>query len=293
MFNFIYRCVLSCLLLFASVLFTGCVFPSLKNEPKEKVIISKEYTNLSSERQDLAVEIETMKMKYDTLTIYNPDVLPIVDQQEEALIVLLRKLRDSESDINVIRAEIRLCRDIQNACFSRNAIGYSGCIDYSFTPTSSPNVCGIGELATGPDSASVGQASVATGFSVGDFQNVALRVRHTGASVETDRAAKAETIRSCFKIRKNAMVEQGKRTLQMALVSPDGQVLTGNNSGTTSIQGEPIPYSESRVVDYRQANTEVCIDYTANKGYEYKKGSYAIYIYEGGRMIGRSSIALK
>jgi hypothetical protein len=79
----------------------------------------------------------------------------------------------------------------------------------------------------------------------------------------------------------------------MAIVGPDGQVLTGKKSGTATVNGAQVQYSESREVEYQQADTDVCIYFTANEGYEYKKGNYKIFIYEGGNMIGNSTITLK
>jgi hypothetical protein len=54
-----------------------------------------------------------------------------------------------------------------------------------------------------------------------------------------------------------------------------------------------VQFSESREVEYQQADTDVCIYFTANEGYEYKKGNYKIFIYESGNMIGNSTITLK
>jgi hypothetical protein len=79
----------------------------------------------------------------------------------------------------------------------------------------------------------------------------------------------------------------------MAIVGPDGQVLSGKKSGTTTVNGAQIQYSESREVEYQQADTDVCIYFTANEGYEYKEGTYKINVYEGGSLIGSSTISLK
>ena len=278
---------------FSLVVLTGCVIPSLKNEPAQDPVVQKEYIGLSEERQDLAVEIESLKMQYDTLTVYNANIPSIVNQQQQKLEQLLRKLKDSGSDLNAIRDEMKVCREIQAYCFAQNHPSYTEGEVYRYEPSSSP------ERYQRPDFPSKEEITSGTGdssgevLSAGEFQNQALRQRNTGVSVETDRAAKTETIRSCFNIRKNSIAKPSTRTIQMAIVGPDGQVLTGKKSGTTSINGTQVQYSESREVEYQQSNTDVCMNFSANEGYEYKRGNYKIYIYEDGNMIGSSSITLK
>jgi len=100
-------------------------------------------------------------------------------------------------------------------------------------------------------------------------------------------------IKSCFKIRKNPIAKPGVRTLYMSVVGPDGKVLTGKSSGTVSVGGADTPYSVTREVDYQQNDTDVCVYYTANEGYEYQKGNYKILIYESGNQIGSSTFVLK
>jgi hypothetical protein len=71
------------------------------------------------------------------------------------------------------------------------------------------------------------------------------------------------------------------------------QSITGKSSGTVSVGGADTPYSVTREVDYQQNDTDVCVYYTANEGYEYQKGNYKVLIYESGNQIGSSTFVLK
>jgi peptidoglycan hydrolase CwlO-like protein len=275
----------------------GIMAYNLNKKEKEIVYISQEYANLDTERQDLAVELESMKIQYDTLSVTNTEMQAKIDEQENELAALLKKVKNKDYDIRKLKAEAETLRGImknyiaQIDSLNRANAQLTAERDSESQRANSAEAKGReleSELNTSREMTAKGSV-----LSTGEFQNIALRERNSGKSVETDRASKAETIKSCFNIRKNTIAKPGNRMIQMAVIGPDGQVLTGKKSGTTTINGAQVQYSESREVEYQQADTDVCIYFTANEGYEYKKGNYKIFIYEGGNMIGTSSITLK
>jgi len=275
----------------------GIMAYNLNKKEKEIVYISQEYANLDTERQDLAVELESMKIQYDTLSVTNTEMQAKIDEQENELAALLKKVKNKDYDIRKLKAEAETLRGImknyiaQIDSLNRANAQLTAERDSESQRANSAEAKGReleSELNTSREMTAKGSV-----LSTGEFQNIALRERNSGKSVETDRASKAETIKSCFNIRKNTIAKPGNRVIQMAVIGPDGQVLTGKKSGTTTINGAQVQYSESREVEYQQADTDVCIYFTANEGYEYKKGNYKIFIYEGGNMIGTSSITLK
>ena len=275
----------------------GIMAYNLNKKEKEIVYISQEYANLDTERQDLAVELEGMKMQYDTLSVTNSEMQAKIDEQENELAALLKKVKNKDYDIRKLKAEAETLRGImknyiaQIDSLNRANAQLTAERDAESQRANSAEAKGReleGELSTSSEMNAKGSV-----LSAGEFQNIALRERNSGKSVDTDRAKRTETIKSCFNIRKNTIAKPGKRVLQMAIVGPDGQVLTGKKSGTTTVNGAQIQYSESREVEYQQADTDVCIYFTANEGFEYKEGTYKINIYEGGNLIGSSTISLK
>ena len=117
----------------------GCVISSLKKEPTQNPVVQKEYIGLSEERQDLTHEIEAFKMKYATLTVYNSNIPSRVKQQQQKLELLHNKLKDSGSDLNAIRDEMRACHEIQAYCLAQNHATYNESKEYRYEPTSSPD----------------------------------------------------------------------------------------------------------------------------------------------------------
>ena len=275
----------------------GIMAYNLNKKDKEIVYISQEYANLDTERQDLAVELEGMKMQYDTLSVTNSEMQAKIDEQENELASLLKKVKNKDYDIRKLKAEAETLRGIMKNYIAQidslNKANAQLTAERNAESERANSAEAKGKELEGELSTSREMNAKGSVLSAGEFQNLALRERNSGKSVDTDRAAKTETIKSCFNIRKNSIAKPGTRTLQMAVVGPDGQVLTGKKSGSTTVNGAQFQYSESREVEYQQTDTDVCIYYTANEGFEYKKGNYKIYIYEGGNMIGSSSITLK
>jgi len=275
----------------------GIMAYNLNKKDKEIVYISQEYANLDTERQDLAVELEGMKMQYDTLSVTNSEMQSKIDEQENELASLLKKVKNKDYDIRKLKAEAETLRGIMKNYIAQidslNKANAQLTAERNAESNRANSAEAKGRELEGELSTSREMNAKGSVLSAGEFQNLALRERNSGKSVDTDRAAKTETIKSCFNIRKNSIAKPGTRVLQMAVIGPDGQVLTGKKSGTTTVNGAQVQYSESREVEYQQTDTDVCIYYTASEGYEYKKGNYKIYIYEGENMIGSSSITLK
>jgi chromosome segregation ATPase len=275
----------------------GIMAYNLNKKDKEIVYISQEYANLDTERQDLAVELEGMKMQYDTLSVTNTEMQAKIDEQENELASLLKKVKNKDYDIRKLKAEAETLRGIMKNYIAQidslNRANAQLTAERNAESQRANDAEAKGRELEGELSTSREMNAKGSVLTTGEFQNIALRERNSGKSVETDRANKTETIKSCFNIRKNTIAKPGTRVLQMAITGPDGQVLTGKKSGSTSVNGAQIQYSESREVEYQQADTDVCIYYTANEGFEFKKGNYKIAIYEGGNLIGSSSITLK
>ncbi|MFN5294212.1 MAG: hypothetical protein ACK5BL_01670 [Flavobacteriales bacterium] len=275
----------------------GIMAYNLNKKDKEIVYISQEYANLDTERQDLAVELEGMKMQYDTLSVTNSEMQAKIDEQENELASLLKKVKNKDYDIRKLKAEAETLRGIMKNYIAQidslNRANAQLTAERNAESQRANDAEAKGRELEGELSTSREMNAKGSILTTGEFQNIALRERNSGKSVETDRAAKTETIKTCFNIRKNTIAKPGNRVLQMAITGPDGQVLTGKKSGSTTVNGAQIQYSESREVEYQQADTDVCIYYTANEGYELKKGNYKIAIYEGGNLIGSSSITLK
>jgi hypothetical protein len=275
----------------------GIMAWNLNKKDKEIVYISQEYSNLDEERQELAVELESMKLQYDTLTVTNSEMQSKIDEQENELASLLKKLKNKDYDIKKLKAEAETLRGIMKNYIhqidSLNKLNQQLTMERDSEAMRANEAEAKGKELEGELSTSKEMNAKGSVLTTGEYQNVALFERNSGKQVETDRASKTEMIKSCFKIRKNPIAKPGLRTLYMSVVGPDGKVLTGKSAGTIKVGGEDVSYSVTREVEYNQNDTDVCVYYSANEGYTFQKGTYKINLYESGNLIGTSTVALK
>jgi hypothetical protein len=275
----------------------GIMAWNLNKKDKEIVYISQEYSNLDDERKELAIELEGMKLQYDTLTVTNSEMQTKIDEQENELASLLKKLKNKDYDVKKLKAEAETLRGIMKNYIhqidSLNKLNQQLASERDAEAQRANSAEAKGRELEGELSTSKEMNAKGAVLTTGEYQNIALFERNTGKQVDTDRASKTEMIKSCFRIRKNPIAKPGLRTLYMSVVGPDGKVLTGKSSGSITADGAEVQYSVTREVEYNQADTDVCVYYTAAEGYEYKKGTYKINLYESGSMIGTSNITLK
>lgn len=296
MSNKVYIGIIAALL--AVVCFMAYSLNKKDKEMHERIIyMNAENGKIIDEREGIEMELEAMKLSYDTMTVENSDMRAKIDAQIAEISSLQKKVKNRDYDITKLRAEAETLRSIMKNYIhqidSLNQANQRLTIERDNEATRANQAESDlkntqGELNTTKEM--VKQGSV---LSAGEFVNSGIFERNSGKQVETDRANKAEMIKSCFKIRKNAIAKPGNKTLFVSVTGPDGAVLSGKGSGKTSINGADMNYSVSREVDYQGNDVDVCVYYTANAGYEFKKGNYKINIYEGGALIGSSTVALK
>lgn len=269
----------------------------INTQDKEYVYISQEYANLDLDRKELAVELEGMKMNYDTLSVTNAEMQAKIDDQENELEGLLKKVKNKNYDITKLKAEAETLRGIMKNYIAQidslNQANKQLAMERDTEASRANSAEAKGKELEGELSTSKEMNAKGSTLTTGEYVNIAVFERNNGKQVDTDRASKTEMIKSCFRVRKNPIAKPGMRTLYLSVIGPDNKVLSGKTAGNVAVGGADTPYSVTREVDYQQQDTDVCVYYTANEGYEFQKGNYKILVYENGNQIGSSNIALK
>jgi len=120
-----------------------------------------------------------------------------------------------------------------------------------------------------------------------------IKMRNNGSQVETDRASKADKIKSCFTLSENNIAKSGNRKLYFRVISPEGKVLTDDNSAgqTFSYDGIKGIYTMIRKVEYQNIALDVCIYWDIPS--QLTPGFYLVELYADEALIGRTSFDLK
>ncbi len=280
-----------------AVLTVLCVYLGfqIKNANEKIVYIDREKNTIMDERDVLAVELEQIKMGYDTLQTDNAEMAAKIAEQQSQLESLIKKAKSKDYDISKLRAETETLRTIMKGYIHQidslqqaNERLYA---EKEAEAMRANNAESRGkELETDLNSKNeiLSKGAVLT---TGEFTNTGINLKSSGKQVDTDRANKSEMIKTCFTVRKNNIAKSGSKNIVLRIVGPDGKVLPGKDAATITVNGQSEATSVVRPIDYQNEDTDVCVYYTAQG--ELKKGNYKIYVYESNYLIGQSDLSLK
>jgi hypothetical protein len=251
---------------------------------------------ISTEKENVTHLLENMLASYDTLKTENEQITTEMEAQKAEVERLLDQVKRGNYDLSKARKEAETLRRIMK--------GYVVTIDslnQANQLLTAENVTirqELGEvrgqreaLKTKAEDLEVkitrGSVLHATSMTAG-----ALFMRNNGKQVDTDRAKRAEMIKSCFTIGENRVTSAGDKTLYMRVISPDGKVLpSGDPDNRFRFNGVEGEYSARREVNYQNQPVDVCIFWNGNQ--ELRTGQYLVEVYESGGLVQKTSFNLK
>ena len=119
-----------------------------------------------------------------------------------------------------------------------------------------------------------------------DIMLVALNAKGNPVS----RVRTAATLRVDFTLNANELATPGNRTVYVRITSPDGYILSTEQTPSFEFEGGKLSYSASREVDYQNEDLDVSIFYN---GTGFAAGTYKIQLYSGGYMMGSTEVVLR
>ena len=280
-----------------AVLTVLCVYLGfqIKGANEKIVYIDREKNTIMDERDVLAVELEQIKMGYDTLQTDNAEMAAKIAEQQSQLESLIKKAKSNDYDISKLRAETETLRTIMKGYIHQidslqqaNERLYAEKEAEAMRANNAENRGKELETDLNSKNEILSKGAVLT---TGEFANTGINLRSSGKQVDTDRANKSEMIKTCFTVRKNNIAKSGSKNIVLRIVGPDGKVLPGKDAATVTVNGQSESTSVVRPIDYQNEDTDVCVYYTAQG--ELKKGNYKIYVYESNYLIGQSDLSLK
>jgi len=98
-------------------------------------------------------------------------------------------------------------------------------------------------------------------------------------------------VRVDFVLRANKVTPAGEKPIFLRIIRPDQVVLGSPELELIDYNGEQIPASASRVINYENEDLPVSIFW--NNDGEIVPGEHTVELYSEGKQIGRSSFVLK
>ncbi len=247
-------------------------------------------TLLTEQKDSLTYELIELKYSYDTLRSNNDTLNARLDEERQKIERLLAINASNVQTIRTYQKEITTMREIMKSYIvqidslnTRNQllIAENTEIKQQMRRVEQTNV----ELSQVKDelSSKVEKASV---IKARDIYPITLNKKRK----ETDRLSRFVKLEVQFILNENAIAEPGKKTVFMRVTRPDGLVITASPDNLFDFEGEKMIYTESRTVEYLNADVEMSI-FVDNNG-DFIDGTYTVDLYLEENKIGTSSFML-
>ena len=263
----------------------------------EKKTNSELVQEFQVEKEDLENEYTRFAQQYDELklTVSNDSLAYLLEQEQLKTQRLLEELRtvksSNASEIRRLKKELATLRKVM--------IGYINQID-SLNRLTAHQKEVIAEVTQKYHAASQQISSLSEEKkNLNEKVTLAAQLDATGITLEAQnkRGKKARKIKDAVKLKidftiaKNITAETGERTLYVRIAKPDNSVLTQNSSDTFTYENRQLPYSIKKYIEYNGEEQNVTVYWNVEE-YLYA-GTYQVYIFTDGTMIGSKEFTLK
>ena len=123
-----------------------------------------------------------------------------------------------------------------------------------------------------------------------DATNITIQTKNKKGKV-TDKVKNIKKIAVGFTIVKNITAKTGERTLYVRIAKPDNEILCKSASDTFTYENRELAYSIKKYIEYSGEEQTVTVYWDVE---EYlPAGTYNVYIFADGTMIGQQSFSMK
>ncbi|NNC82696.1 MAG: hypothetical protein HKN79_03895 [Flavobacteriales bacterium] len=270
----------------------------------ENTDLTENNDTLTVERNDLQEELGSMLEQYDALTVENEDMNAEMLEQKEEITRLMERVNKLNKDdrnlrweIDKLKKEARTLRDIMKGYLVKiDSLNQANAALTEENTTLSTNLTEVTSRKNELESTVENQENLikqGSALTAVDLSASGLRIKSSGKQAETNRASRAEMIRTCVSLGENRITESGKKTLHVRIISPEGVVLEDDDypNATFEFEGISGKYSTRRDIEYNNEPQDICVFYTVNS--ELSTGQYIVELYESGFMVGKTSFDLR
>jgi hypothetical protein len=285
----------------ALVLILGFMLIQEKGDNTE-LITSNETLNV--ERNDLQEELSGMLEQYDAITVENDEMSAEMITQKEKINELMEKVTKLDKDdrnlrweIDKLKKEAGTLRSIMKGYLVKiDSLNQANAQLTDMNSELNTNLSTVTNQKQELETTVTSQESLIKEGSVIPAMGMTasgLRIKSSGKQTETNRASRAEMIRTCCTLGENRITKSGTKTLHVRIISPEGVVIEDEEypNATFQIDGVSGKYSTKRDIEYNNQPQEVCVFYTV--GDDLSTGQYIVELYESGSLIGKTSFDLR
>lgn len=257
-------------------------------------IQTEEISTGELERQALELDLQKLRFSYDTLQTENALMMAEMSAQRSEIDGLMQKVRDRNYSVSKLKKEAETLRRImQGYVVTIDSLNQANIALQAERDSMVEQVTAVTERN---DALQRRQDDMEEIIEAGrvlqamDLIPMAIRVTSTGAQRETNRAKRAEMIKTCFTLLENPIAEKGERTLFLEVVDANGRILPPGDRAPVAMEGG-VPASAARTLDYVGERMEACIFFTSVDPFE--EGVYTVHLVDNGQRIATTDLILR
>ncbi|MDR3350830.1 MAG: hypothetical protein LBN98_04190 [Prevotellaceae bacterium] len=257
---------------------------------------AKIVSELNSEKDELVVNLETLRGEYNTLQTSNDTLNAQLELEKQKVELMIEKIRRTDATnrtrIREYEKELGTLRDIMRNYIRQ--LDSLNTLNIQLREETSTAKAEARQSREKYESLVQTTGDLAQKLEQGGILK-AREVTITGVNTKgrvVTRARNAHKLKTCFTLLENSIAERGARNVYIRVKGPDGILMTQSQDNIFSAGNEQFVYSDMREVDYQGSDIEMCIFYGGNNE-KFAKGAYTVEIYSGGVLIGHGQALLK
>ncbi len=260
---------------------------------------SRETTStLTDDKVKIEQELESLIKDYDIVIQENDIKDKDLLAARERIEVLLDSVKDAEANVGLIRryrSEIGRLKNERLELFKRAdsliALNQELVVQRDSTVTVLNETLSVVDSVQTENQALAETVAKGAAVNVSNLSADAVIVRKSGKIVNTQRARRADQVRSCFTLTENAIAQAGDRLLLVQVINPKNNVL-GDKAVMTFEDESTLTYSGTTKVFYENQELDVCVMVAAAEA-DLVDGLYTINVFDGARQVASTTMTLK
>lgn len=247
---------------------------------------------LEMQKDNLTNELNELYSAYDSLQTNNDSMNVLIEERQDQIRNLLairasnaKKIQMYEEQVSSLREVLKsyiVQVDSLNQANLRLQAENRAAQDqiHQATRANQQLERNIKNLEETVEKASVVKALFVQAEPIEDNGNVARRLK------------RVDKIKVSFALAENPVADQGLKRIYIRISNPSMRTMTKSLSNVFEFNGEQMPYSAFRDVEYEGTQLDVAIYYDADES-EITEGTYYVDVFMDGETIGTTSFSLK
>ena len=135
------------------------------------------------------------------------------------------------------------------------------------------------------------KVQVASALKLGAINVVGYKVKSNGKESDEAKAKNVNKLKISFTVAGNQVAAKGTHDIFFRIIDPTGNLITANDGGTFSADGNELQASYRTSIDFYDDGKTYTVDWRSQQPFQ--KGTYTILMYADGYTMGKGSIYLK